>query len=231
MYSIIKDGEVIAAVPALQWVRRQENGVYIRAGAADGQGVLVDGNIYGIRGGVELPGVDAVDIVETEDRDTGAERVEALERTTASQEAVMVEVWAAAGAYVATATDLTDAQVLAVPSLVKTWEQALAAGEKLAFGTVIQKDGVIYRVAQEGGVVPQAHQVPGGDGMLAVYRPIDKDHAGTIDDPIPWVYGMDCFAGKYYTYNGDTYKVTAGGDMIPCTWPPDSPGLWQWEKV
>ena len=51
------------------------------------------------------------------------------------------------------------------------------------------------------------------------------------DDPIPWVYGMDCHAGKCYRYNGKVYRVAEGGDMIPCTWPPDTPGMWQWEEV
>ena len=55
--------------------------------------------------------------------------------------------------------------------------------------------------------------------------------AGTADDPIPWVYGMDCHAGKCYRYNGKVYQVAEGGDMIPCTWPPDTPGMWQWEEV
>ena len=76
-----------------------------------------------------------------------------------------------------------------------------------------------------------AHQAPHDEGMLAVYRPIDREHAGTADDPIPWVYGMDCYAGKCYRYNGKVYQVAEGGDMIPCTWPPDTPGMWQWEEV
>ena len=72
---------------------------------------------------------------------------------------------------------------------------------------------------------------PHDDGMLAIYRPINREHAGTADDPIPWVYGMDCYAGKHYSYNGKVYKVAEGGDMTPCTWPPDSPGMWQWMEV
>ena len=32
-------------------------------------------------------------------------------------------------------------------------------------------------------------------------------------------------------YNGKVYQVAEGGDMIPCTWPPDTPGMWQWEEV
>ena len=105
----------------------------------------------------------------------------------------------------------------------------MADGEELPEGRVLNDGGQLYRVVQA--VTPQAHQAPHDEGMLAVYRPIDREHAGTADDPIPWVYGMDCHAGKCYRYNGKVYQVAEGGDMIPCTWPPDTPGMWQWEEV
>ena len=141
----------------------------------------------------------------------------------------MTAVYAAATAFVAVATTLTDTQALAVQSLAKTWEQALAEGTRLEHNTILRKDGRLYRVAQSGGVTPQEHQPPDAEGMLAVYRPIDKAHTGTLEDPIPWVYGMDCTTGLYYSYEGVTYLCK--GDMIPCVWPPDTPGLWQWETV
>lgn len=87
----------------------------------------------------------------------------------------------------------------------------------------------LYRVVQET-VKPLESQPPHGEGMLAVYRPIEVTHAGTLDDPIPWVYGMDCLEGQYFSYNGHIYKVAVGGNMIPCVWTPDS-GIWQWEKI
>lgn len=146
-------------------------------------------------------------------------------------EAVMPAVFAAAAAFVSTATTLSDGQALAVQSLAKTWEQALVAGIRLEYNTILRKDDILYRVAQSGGVTPQAHQPPDAEGMLAVYRPIDKAHAGTLEDPIPWVYGMDCLAGTYYSYNGAIYRVADGGNMTPCVWPPDTHGLWQWEKI
>ncbi len=80
-----------------------------------------------------------------------------------------------------------------------------------------------------GGVLPQAHQPTHGEGMLAVYRPIDTTHAGTLEDPIPWVYGMDCTSGLYYSYNAAVYLCKA--DMKPCVWAPGTAGLWQWEAV
>ena len=58
----------------------------------------------------------------------------------------------------------------------------------------------------------------------------NSEALGTIEDPIPWVSGMNCFADFYYTYNDKLYKVAAGGSMMPCTQAPDS-GIWQWELI
>ena len=120
----------------------------------------------------------------------------------------------AMAAVAAISTELPDALALemqaAAPEAFPQWADVLEAGEELPKGRIIEKDGQLYRVEQEGGVVPQAHQVPGGEG---VYRPIDQGHAGTEEDSIPWVYGMDCTAGLYYTYEGHKYRVAVGGDM------------------
>ena len=136
---------------------------------------------------------------------------------------------AAATAFALTAANIPDKQALSMTVLFPTWEDVLSDGSQLDAGRIVSKDGQLYRIVQA--VVPQAHQAPGGEGMLAVYRPIDREHAGTPEDPIPWAYGMDCLAGIYYSYNGAVYRVAAGGDMIPCVWPPDTAGMWQWEKI
>ena len=59
--------------------------------------------------------------------------------------------------------------------------------------------------------------------------PIEREHAGTQSDPIPWVYGMDSYNGKYYSYEGKTYLCKS--DMLPCVWASGTAGLWQWEVV
>ena len=135
----------------------------------------------------------------------------------------------AAMALAATSTSITDAQALNMPDMFQTWESVLAAGVELAADRIISKDGNLYRVVQA--VTPQENQPPGGDGMLAVYRPINNEQSGAADDPIPWVYGMDCRAGQYFSYNGHVYQVATGGDMTPCVWEPGTPGLWQWVLV
>lgn len=142
---------------------------------------------------------------------------------------IIPQLRVAAMAFAASATTIPDAQALEMPDLFPAWETVLSEGKELAAERVISKGGQMYRVVQA--VTPQEHQPPDGEGMLAIYRPINPEHAGTADDPIPWVYGMDCHAGKYYSYEGAVYMVAEGGDMIPCTWPPDTAGMWQWVKV
>lgn len=151
------------------------------------------------------------------------EQLDVLAAGAPEQVAVLARVLA-----VQAAPGLTDAQALAMPDLFPDWETVLAAGAALDKDAIIRRDGALYRVVQDK-TMPQAHQPPGGDGMLAVYRPINPGHAGTRDDPIPWVYGMGCFTGKYYSFSGKLWLCK--GDMIPCTWQPGTAGLWQWEEV
>ena len=131
--------------------------------------------------------------------------------------------------FAATYTSLPDSVALSIPDMLPTWSELLERGEKIAEGVCLMNDGKCYRVVSSGGVTPQAHQPPGGEGMLAVYRPIDRDHAGTFDDPIPWVSGMDCFKDKYYSNEGEVYLCKQ--DMTPCVWAPGTAGVWQWEVV
>lgn len=154
---------------------------------------------------------------------------EQMERLETSQKEISGPVVAAVCTFAAISTEIPDTSALQMATLFPDWERALQDGAELAKGRIISDNGQLYRVEQA--VTPQAHQAPHNDGMLAIYRPIDKTHAGTLDDPIPWVYGIDCLAGTYYSYDGATYKVAAGGDMTPCTWQPDTAGMWQWEKI
>ena len=151
------------------------------------------------------------------------------QRAQAQAEALNIQARAAAMAFCAAATVITDAQALLMPDIFPTWEDVLGGGEQLPAERISSKDGRLYRIVQP--VTPLESQPPDGEGMLAVYRPIEQAHAGTAEDPIPWVYGMDCLAGTYYSYEGHIYQVASGGDMCPCLWAPDTMGLWQWELV
>ena len=130
-----------------------------------------------------------------------------------------------------TMATLSDADALTMPDIRPTWQSFRDAGGQIPAGVCIMHNGQCYRQVQSAAVTPQAHQPPGAEGMLAVYRPIDREHAGTLADPIPWVSGMDCYEGKYYSHNGHIYRVATGGTMAPCVWEPGTAGLWQWELV
>ena len=144
-----------------------------------------------------------------------------LQQTAPQQLAAFARVMA-----VQAAPTMTDNQALTMPDLFPTWEQVLEEEQPLKKDAIINDGGTLYRVVQDN-ITPQAGQPPHGEGMLAVYRPIDQSHEGTAEDPIPWIYGMDCHEGTYYSYNGKTYLCKS--DMLPCVWAPDTAGLWQWE--
>lgn len=125
-----------------------------------------------------------------------------------------------------TATTLTDTQALSMPDILPTWQEFLESGKEIPSGVCLMHDGQCYRQDQSAPVKPEAHRPPGSPGMSAVYRPVVSGHAGTLDDPIPWVYEMDCKEGKYYSHKGKIYLCT--GDMSPCVWEPGE-GAPQWE--
>ena len=116
-----------------------------------------------------------------------------------------------------------DATALTLSPVCPDWE----ADHHYEAGEIVNHDGQAYRVIQE--VDALENQPPGAEGMLAIYRPLNPEHAGTLEDPIPFVNGMDVYTDKYYSFNGKTYLAKA--DMLPCTWEPGTAGLWQWEEV
>lgn len=98
----------------------------------------------------------------------------------------------------ATATTLTDKVARSIPDLLATWEELLAAGQPIQPGVCLTYNGQVYRMVQPSAVTPQAHQPPGSIGMEAIYALIDKEHSGTIADPIPAARNMEYVYGKYY---------------------------------
>ena len=117
--------------------------------------------------------------------------------------------------------------VFAKAGLFPAW----APGAEYAAGDRVDYKGAAYEAMQP--VSAQAHQPPGSDGMLAVYRPISANPAsgaepdGSRENPLAYTGGMDVFSGKYYAFEGALYHARA--DMLPCVWAPNTPGLWQWE--
>lgn len=225
MIKIIKDGTSLGMTEAPTYVRQAENGCFVLCQEAEATGIAHNGTVYHLLGREALEGAESVIL---EAADAGAE-IQAAGESAANNAKLSGQLSAAAKLYVQAATDVPDETALEMPDLFKTWEEVLAAGQNVAQNAIINDGGTLYRVVAAGGVLPQEHQPPHGEGMLAVYRPIDTAHAGTLEDPIPWVYGMDCTEGLYYSYNATVYLCKA--NMTPCVWAPGTAGLWQWEAV
>lgn len=223
MYQLTKNGASCGMTEAPTYIKQAENGCYVLCPEPEASGIAYGSTVYHLQGRDALEGAETVTLEEV---DAGQKIVEAQEAVSTAAK-ITGQVSVAAQLFVQAATDIPDDAALKMPGLFRTWEEALAAGTPLAQNAIINDGGTLYRVAQAGGVTPQEHQPPHGEGMLAVYRPIDTAHAGTQSDPIPWVYGMDSSQGKYYSYNGTVYLCKL--DMPACVWPPDTTGLWQWE--
>ena len=115
------------------------------------------------------------------------------------------------------AQTLSDEQAATVESLYPPWE-AGAAYEK---GALLRYGGRLYRVEQAHAA--QEHQPPGGEGMLAVYRPIQEP-----GEVLPWVYGEAVAIGdkRIDPTDGLVYEVYAeAGANI---WEPhEVPAIWR----
>ena len=112
-----------------------------------------------------------------------------------------------------TARQITDDQeALAVKCLYKNWSKQL--GRELVVGEYVQHGDRLYRVLSTH--VAQANWEP-GVGTESLFVIVDKTHAGTKEDPIPWNANMECEEGKYYSEDGVIYLcVRASGIALQC---------------
>ena len=105
-----------------------------------------------------------------------------------------------------------DQEALAVKCLYKNWSKQL--GRELVVGEYVQHGDRLYRVLTTH--VAQANWEP-GVGTESLFVIVDKTHAGTIDDSIPWNANMECEEGKYYSEDGVIYLcVRASGIALQC---------------
>ena len=112
-----------------------------------------------------------------------------------------------------TARQITDDQeALAVKCLYKNWSKQL--GRELTVGEYVQHGDRLYRVLSTH--VAQANWEP-GVGTESLFVVVDKTHAGTEADPIPWNANMECEEGKYYSEDGVIYLcIRASGVALQC---------------
>ena len=104
---------------------------------------------------------------------------------------------------VKTMTTIENPVALEIPDLFPNFVDMI--GEAVKKGNILKYTGKLYRVRQDHTVL--AIYTPGIE-TASLYEVIDKEHDGTINDPIPYTPPMEIFNSKYYTQNSVLYRCT-----------------------
>ena len=104
---------------------------------------------------------------------------------------------------VKTMTTIENSVALEIPDLFPNFVDMI--GEVVKKGNILKYTGKLYRVRQDHAVL--ATYTPGIE-TASLYEVIDKEHDGTINDPIPYTPPMEIFNSKYYTQNSVLYRCT-----------------------
>lgn len=116
------------------------------------------------------------------------------------------EIWRAA---IETAMQgIEDDQVaLAAAPLYPMWADLL--GNSVDTGFRFRHEDSLYKTRKAHTL--SAEWVP-GEGTESLYERIDEQHAGTMDDPIPYEGNMELKSGLYYTQDGVIYLCNRDSD-------------------
>ena len=96
---------------------------------------------------------------------------------------------------------LPDAKAVTIPYCYPSWQSYI--GGKLKKDVRVEYDGALWKTRQEIPTVLK-NQFPSID-TAALYDRIDVEHAGTLEDPIPYANTMEVFKDKYYLEDGIIY--------------------------
>ena len=96
---------------------------------------------------------------------------------------------------------LPDAKAVTIPYCYPSWQSYI--GGKLKKDVRVEYDGALWKTRQEIQTVLK-NQFPSID-TAALYDRIDVEHAGTLEDPIPYENTMTVYKDKYYLEDGIIY--------------------------
>lgn len=100
-------------------------------------------------------------------------------------------------------TDISNEEALDYMVIVYQWSKFI--GTELPQGKIVSHDEKLWRVRQAH--TAQEEYAPSME-TAALFEVIEKEHAGTVDDPVPYAAPMEIFAGKYYSEDGVIYLCT-----------------------
>lgn len=107
-----------------------------------------------------------------------------------------------------TETNIPNPAALEMPDLFPNFTELI--GKEVKKGNILRYMGKLYRVRQDHTVL--AIYAPRIE-TASLYEVIDREHAGTIDDPIPYTPPMEIFKGKHYTQDGQLYRCTRDSEQ------------------
>ena len=102
---------------------------------------------------------------------------------------------------------LEGGEALAVRDIYPIWADLAEMGSVVAEpGFKFTYNGDLYKCVNANPTF-QWDWVP-GVGTESLYTRIDEEHAGTLEDPIPYAGNMELVSGLYYTQDGKIYICT-----------------------
>ena len=110
---------------------------------------------------------------------------------------------------------LTADKALEMKTLYPVWGKGDASygtsvTKGFRFRVVTDNSDILYEVIQDHTL--QENWIPGVD-TASLYKVVDKDHAGTLEDPIPYTPPMELFKDKYYTQNSKVYLCIRNSEI------------------
>lgn len=131
------------------------------------------------------------------------EEVDSIPEIQESNIPVQEQVLKAQKLIMKTRVDVQNSTALEMPDLFPNFVDMI--GESVKKGNILRYMGKLYRVRQDHTVL--SIYTPGIE-TASLYEVIDRDHDGTINDPIPYTPPMEIFEGKYYIQSSILYRCT-----------------------
>lgn len=104
-------------------------------------------------------------------------------------------------------TDIENNEALEYMAIIYPWSDYL--NTTLTKGMIVIHEDKPWRVRQEHVALDI---YPPSLDTASLYEAIDKEHSGTLDDPIPYVPPMEIFEGKYYKQDGKIFLCTRNSE-------------------
>jgi hypothetical protein len=106
-----------------------------------------------------------------------------------------------------TRTDISNEEALDYMAIIYPWDYYL--DKVLTEGMMVTYEDKPWRVRQPH---TPLEIYPPSVSTASLYEAIDKEHDGTLEDPIPYNPPMEIFIDKYYIENDEVYKCIRNSD-------------------